>query len=86
MGDIEFVICENRHLLWGRAFKKLMFRKPTDVIATTEVKAKRHETTTAAEVMLFQQQKSGRSMSPPSQVPRPSCDEGRENEGHIACE
>ena len=30
-----------------------MFRKPSDVIATTEVNAKRHETTTAADNMVF---------------------------------
>ena len=30
-----------------------MFRKPSDVIVTTEVKAKRHETTIAAETMVL---------------------------------
>ena len=30
-----------------------MFRKPSDVIVTTEVKARRHETTIAADTMVF---------------------------------
>ena len=42
--------CEVRHLLKGRDCRKLMFRKPSDVIVTTEVKARRHETTIAADI------------------------------------
>ena len=52
---IKWVIlnCEFRHLLKGRDCRKLMFRKPSDVIVTTEVKARRHETTLAADTMVF---------------------------------